>query len=92
MSLQMDDKGESDMEPGWIVVTVDPYYPSVRHFKTEEEAWNAYHRIIELNKEHDAAPLVHLSQVKDYHFHEETAQAQGKKTLLEFDVEWGTFY
>lgn len=69
----------------WIVVVVDEHYPSVFHFKNEEDARESY------EKERGMGFIVHLAEVKDSKIdHNNTSYNFDEDNIESYDVEWYT--
>jgi len=69
----------------WIVVVVDNYYPSVFHFKDEEEARKSY------EKERYMGHVVHLAEVKESKSNQDNIHNEFDENNIEtLDVEWYT--
>jgi len=79
---EMDDS-ESVMETKcmWIVVVVEPYYPSVFHFENEDEALKCF------NKNKDNGKVTHLAEVKKCQFNHDLYEFD-EKNMESLDVEW----
>lgn len=66
-------------EDMWIVVIVDEFYPSVYHFKEQEEAKHFYGKVNNMKRGH----VVHLAKVKESCVDKEELDERQK-----MDVEW----
>lgn len=68
----------------WIVVVVEEHYPSVFHFDNEVEAKKAY------EKYKDDRAIVHIAEVKDTSFNEESYDNshKNKDDVKTWNVEW----
>lgn len=72
------------MKAKWIVVIVDPYYPSVYHFDNEDEAKEAY-------ETHAGSDFVtHLAEVKEQTISPDGMDLYEKnnRNIKALDVQW----
>lgn len=68
----------------WIVVIVEPYYPTVKHYDNEEDARKQYERY------KGSGFVTHLAEVKEKEVNHEYMSSYARKyeKPKDLDVEW----